>query len=56
MQSESYMIQEESKKFIPIQYVLDDFEKGQTYQNVKEDYSKSWIDKNPVYKNVKPRQ
>lgn len=55
IQEESFMIAEEAKDFVPIQYVLDDFETGQTYQNVKDDYTKSSIDKNPVYRQVKPR-
>ena len=55
IQEESQMIAEEAKDFVPIQYILDDFETGQTYQNVKEDYTKSSIDKNPVYRQVKPR-
>ena len=55
IQEESQMIAEEAKDFVPIQYVLDDFETGQTYQNVKDDYTKSSIDKNPVYRQVKPR-
>ena len=55
IQEESQMIAEEAKDFVPIQYILDDFETGQTYQNVKEDYTKSSIDKNPVYRQVKPK-
>ena len=55
MQTESQIIAEESSNFIPIQYVLDDFQTGQTYPNVKDDFSKSSIDKNPVYRQVKPR-
>ena len=55
IQEESQMIAEEAKAFVPIQYVLDDFETGQTYQNVKDDFTKSSIDKNPVYRQVKPR-
>ena len=55
IQEESQMIAEEAKDFVPIQYVLDDFETGQTYQNVKDDFTKSSIDKNPVYRQVKPR-
>ena len=55
IQEESQMIAEEAKDFVPIHYVLDDFETGQTYQNVKDDFTKSSIDKNPVYRQVKPR-
>ena len=55
IQEESFMIAEEAKDFVPIQYVLDDFETGQTYSNVKDDFTKSSIDKNPVYRQVKPR-
>ena len=55
IQEESQMIAEEAKDFVPIQYILDDFETGQTYQNVKDDFTKSSIDKNPVYRQVKPR-
>lgn len=55
IQEESLMIAEEAKKFVPIQYVLDDFNTGQTFPNVKDDFSKSSIDRNPVYRQVKPR-
>jgi hypothetical protein len=55
IETETLMIAEEAKGFIPIQYILDDFETGQTYSNVKDDFSKSSIDKNPVYRQVKPR-
>ena len=53
--SESMLLEEEAKNFTPIQYVLDDFQTGQTYGNVKDDFAKSSIDKNPVYRQVKPR-
>jgi hypothetical protein len=52
---ESLLIAEEAKNFTPIQYILDDFNTGQTFPNVKDDYPKSSIDKNPVYRQVKPR-
>ena len=52
IETETLMIAEEAKGFIPI---LDDFETGQTYSNLKDDFSKSSIDKNPVYPQVKPR-
>ena len=34
---------------------LDDFKDEDTYKNVKEDYLNSTINKNPVYKSIKPR-
>jgi hypothetical protein len=49
------LLEEEAKNFTPIQYVLDDFQTGQTYGNVKDDFTRSSIDRNPVYRNVKPR-
>jgi hypothetical protein len=55
IQTESLMIAEEAKDFVPIQYVLDDFQTGQTFPNIKNDFLKSSIDKNPVYRQVKPR-
>ena len=55
IQTESLMIAEEAKDFVPIQYVLDDFQTGQTFPNIKDDFLKSSIDKNPVYRQVKPR-
>jgi hypothetical protein len=53
--TESMLLEEEAKNFTPIQYVLDDFHTGQTYGNVKDDFTRSSIDKNPVYRQVKPR-
>jgi hypothetical protein len=55
IQTESLMIAEEAKDFVPIQYVLDDFQTGQTFPNIKDDFLKSSIDKNPVHRQVKPR-
>ena len=53
--TESMLLEEEAKNFVNIQYVLDDFHTGQTYGNIKDDFAKSSIDKNPVYRQVKPR-
>jgi len=53
--TESMLLEEEAKNFVNIQYVLDDFQTGQTYQNIKDDFLRSSIDKNPVYRQVKPR-
>ena len=53
--TESMLLEEEAKNFVNIQYVLDDFQTGQTYGNVKDDFTRSSIDRNPVYRNVKPR-
>ena len=48
------MIAEEAKSFIPLYQTLDDFKDEYIY-NVKEEHLKSTINKNPVYKSVKPR-
>jgi hypothetical protein len=53
--SEAMLLEEEAKSFVPIHFTLDDFQTGQTYQNIKDDFTRSSIDRNPVYKNVKPR-
>ena len=49
------LLEEEAKNFINIQYVLDDFQTGRTYGNVKDDFTRSSIDKNPVYRSIKPK-
>ena len=54
IQSENEMIAEEAKAFIPLYQTLDDFKDEDIY-NVKEEHLKSTINKNPVYKTVKPR-
>lgn len=53
MQTESQMIAEESKDFIPLYKTLDDFRDEDTYSNMKDE--SAIYQKNPVYKNVKPR-
>ena len=53
--AENQLLAEETRHFVPIHEILDDFKNEDTYSNVKEDFLKSVIDKNPVYKNVKPR-
>ena len=52
IQSEQEMIAEEAANFIPLHQTLDDFTDQQTY-NVKDE--SAIYQKNPVYKNVKPR-
>ena len=37
--TESMLLEEEAKNFINIQYVLDGFQTGQTYGNVKDDFT-----------------
>ena len=51
--SEQEMIAEEAVNFVPLHQTLDDFTDQDTY-NVK-DESAAIYQKNPVYKNVKPR-
>ena len=46
---------EEAENFAPLHTTLDDFKDEETYKNVKEDYLNSTINKNPVYKSIKPR-
>jgi len=53
--TENQLLAEETKNFVPIHEILDDFKNEDTYSNVKEDFKQSIIDKNPVYRNVKPR-
>jgi hypothetical protein len=53
IQSEQEMIAEEAANFVPLHQTLDDFRDEDTY-NVK-DESAAIYQKNPVYKNVKPR-
>jgi len=53
--AENQLLAEETQHFVPIHEILDDFKNEDTYSNVKEDFLKSVIDKNPVYRNVKPR-
>ena len=53
LQSEQEIIAEEAANFIPLHQTLDDFRDEDTY-NVK-DESAAIYQKNPVYKNVKPR-
>ena len=53
--AENQLLAEETRHFVPIHEILDDFKNEDTYSNVKEDFLKSVIDKNPVYKNVKIR-
>ena len=54
IQSEQEMIAEEANNFTPFHRTLDDFKDEDTY-NVKEDHLNSTINKNPVYRQVKPR-
>ena len=52
IQSEQEMIAEEAVNFVPLHQTLDDFTDQDTY-NVKDE--SAIYQKNPVYKNVKPR-
>ena len=52
IQSEQEMIAEEAANFVPLHQTLDDFTDQDTY-NVKDE--SEIYQKNPVYKNVKPR-
>ena len=52
IQSEQEMIAEEAANFVPLHQTLDDFTDQDTY-NVKDE--SAIYQKNPVYKNVKPR-
>ncbi len=52
IQSEQEMIAEEAANFVPLHQTLDDFTDQDTY-NVKDE--SVIYQKNPVYKNVKPR-
>ena len=52
LQSEQEMIAEEAANFVPLHQTLDDFRDEDTY-NVKDE--SAIYQKNPVYKNVKPR-
>ena len=52
LQSEQEMIAEEAANFVPLHQTLDDFTDQDTY-NVKDE--SAIYQKNPVYKNVKPR-
>ncbi len=53
LQSKQEMIAEEAANFIPLYKTLDDFRDEDTYSNVKDE--SAIYQKNPVYKNVKPR-
>ena len=53
--TENQLLAEETQNFVSIHEILDDFKNEDTYSNVKEDFKQSIIDKNPVYRNVKPR-
>ena len=53
--TENQLLAEETQNFVPIHEILDDFKNEDTYSNVKEDFKQSIIDKNPFYRNVKPR-
>ena len=55
LNAENQLLVEETQHFVPFVNTLDDFKNEDTYSNVKDDFMKSIIDKNPVYKNVKPR-
>ena len=52
IQLEQEMIAEEAANFVPLHQTLDDFTDQDTY-NVKDE--SAIYQKNPVYKNVKPR-
>ena len=52
--AENQLLVEETQHFVPFVNTLDDFKNEDTYSNIKDDFMKSVIDKNPVYKNVKP--
>jgi hypothetical protein len=52
---ENEILAEEAQNFTPLHTTLDDFKDEDTYKNVKEDYLNSTINKNPVYKSIKPR-
>ena len=52
IQSEQEMIAAEAENFVPLHQTLDDFTDQDTY-NVKDE--SVIYQKNPVYKNVKPR-
>jgi len=52
---ENEILAEEAQNFAPLHTTLDDFKDEDTYKNVKEDYLNSTINKNPVYKSIKPR-
>ena len=52
IQSEQEMIAEEAANFVPLHQTLDDFTDQDTY-DVKDE--SAIYQKNPVYKNVKPR-
>lgn len=52
---ENEILVEEAQNFTPLHTTLDDFKDEDTYKNVKEDYLNSTINKNPVYKSIKPR-
>ena len=55
LNAENQLLVEETQHFVPFVNTLDDFKNEDTYSNIKDDFMKSIIDKNPVYKNVKPR-
>ena len=52
---ENEILAEEAENFTPLHTTLDDFKDEDTYKNVKEDHLNSTINKNPVYRQVKPR-
>lgn len=53
IQAENELVAEETSNFVPFHQTLDDFNNENIYNNVKD--SNSSINKNPVYKNVKPK-
>ena len=53
--SENEILAEEAENFAPFHTTLDDFKDEDTYKNVKEDHLNSTINKNSVYKSVKPK-
>ena len=52
---ENEILAEEAENFTPLHTTLDDFKDEDTYKNVKENHLNRTINKNPVYKPVKPR-
>ena len=48
--TENQLLAEETKNFVPIHEILDDFKNEDTYSNVKEDFKQSIIDKNRALK------
>ena len=52
---ENEILAEEAENFAPLHTTLDDFKDEDTYKNVKKDHLNSTINKNPVYKLVKPK-